>query len=195
MGYEKFVKKVFPFIGNMYPNLEDIDLSSYRKIVYKVTVLSDVALYYADFENGEVVQLTDFSNMTGKMFNFGRIIYTEQVEDVEHIHWELGIAYQSPDAQPDPVTNRYPIKYAKGSNTTSLTPWNSKTYGATALYLLQINDGYLIGDSQVTASDMGLKEAFVVWDVNPDDVDWYELYKSKTAEERENTVLCTIYYK
>ena len=170
MGYEKFVKKIFPFIGNQYSNAGE-ETSGYKKIDLIVgEIIADGMMCYINFDSGKAVLIPE--DDSAEALNH-LIIYAIEGESEEGGIESVGLAYLTLNGQELNIwySNQNQLE---GNN----LPWNCD--------VLDSSKGKIRTDV-ITADMLGVKEAVVKF--NPDfDVNHPE-------EWTEDLRIATIYYK
>lgn len=171
MGYEKFVKKIFPFIGNQYSNATE-ETSGYKKIDLIVgEIIADDMMCYINFDSGKAV-LIPKDDATEALNHL--IIYAveSEAEEGEAGIESVGLAYLTLNGQELNIwySNQNQLE---GNN----LPWNCDVLGS----------GGKIRTDVITADMLGVKDAMVKF--NPDfDVNHPEKWT-------EDLRIATIYYK
>ena len=169
MGYEKFVKHIFPFIGNQYNKVvEEGGDSEFNKIDIIVgEVVVDDSICYIDFNQGKAVVVPD--EETEKALNHLIIFAKEGEESIESV----GLAYLVLDEQ-----NIYFWYSSQNQLDGNELPWDCEVLDSGAR---------ILRTDVITADMIGVKEAAVSF--NPDfDVNHPEKWT-------EDLRIATIYYK
>ena len=168
MGYEKFVKKVFPFIGNQYRGAEESSGDEYNKIDLIVgEVIVDDAVCYIDFNQGKpiIIPNGEFEKALNHLIMFSK----DGKESIESI----GLTYLTLDGQ-----TTYFWYSAQDQLEGNNLPWDCEV----------LDSGMRrVRTDVITADMLGVKDAFVKF--NPDfDVNNPESWT-------EDLLIATIYYK
>ena len=167
MGYERFVKKIFPFIGNQYSNAGE-ETSGYKKIDLIVgEVIADDSICYIDFNQGKAIVVPD--EEIEKALNHLILFAKDGEAGIESV----GLAYLTLDGQV-----AYFWYSAQDKLDGNNLPWDCEV----------LDSGRRrIRADVITADMLGIKDAMVKF--NPDfDINHQESWT-------EDLLIATIYYK
>ena len=80
MGYEKFVKHIFPFIGNQYRGKLEEGKINYKQLIITLSDLSDM---YKENSKGALIDFTQ-----------NKLVAEKRVQDKSSLNGKLGLSFQ-----------------------------------------------------------------------------------------------------
>ena len=178
MGYEKFVKKIFPFIGNQYDIIEEGGEQPLPPGVKCIVMHGDVflspeeELWYFDLAHGKV------SVATEDTLPIGVLATTAQMDESEGILTLGLVMYASEEIG----------KASYGETLSGPLPWSGMVFDRVSG---QTSEGEITIDDIANASELQL-----VWgDAFPNGFITEEQLSHYTEKELKALVVATVYYK